>query len=65
MLCLVKYLSARHIKCVTFQYENRDDRCILNNYPQHFYCITSLHPLGYHLATSVRRDMIKDTLCMM
>ena len=22
VLCLVKYLSARHLKCVTFQYEN-------------------------------------------
>ena len=31
-----------------------------------YYTIThSLHPLGYHLATSVRRDMIKDTLCVM
>ena len=28
-------------------------------------CITSLHPLEYHLATSVLRDMIKGTLFMM
>ena len=47
VLCLVKYLSARHVKCVTFQYEN--------NCPQQLYCITSLHPLGYLLATSVLR----------
>jgi len=40
----------------------RGDRCIVNNYPQQHYCITSLHPLRYHLATSEFKDMIKGTL---
>jgi hypothetical protein len=39
--------------------------CIVNSYPQQLYCITSLHPLGYHLATSALRNMIKGTLYMM
>ena len=47
---------------VSKAYENRGDRCIVNNYALQHYCITSLHPLGYHLATSEIKDMIKGTL---
>ena len=58
-------VSVRHLKYVTFQYENRGDKCIVNIYPQQLYSMTSLRPLGYHLATSVLRDMGKGTLCVM
>jgi hypothetical protein len=43
----------------------RGDRCIVNSYPQQLCCINNMHALGYHLANSVPRDMIKGTLCMM
>ena len=65
VLCLVKYMLSRHIKCVTFQCDNRSDRCIVNNYSQQLYCTTSLHLLEYRLATSVLKDMIKGALCVM
>jgi len=66
MLCLVKYMSAKHISVLHLNMKTvRGDRCIVNSYPQQLYFVTSLHPLGYHLATAVLRDVIKGTLCIM